>query len=371
MTDTEPTITHPPDLTRLRNSSSPTIPTKLSSSLSILSENAPSTATTTTTASSANPTRTTSPTNLQSLQHNGFIILPSLLPPHLLLAARATSKYLVQRTRLGTFWPHVRTVPKQYPPWPLYKSPDQGLNIWGVQHLLHPDLSVRDVYSEVYFCEEVLGVVRGLLAGEDGRAVEEDELVMELFNLLVSPGKRQGFELEWHRDDVRPDVTEDEEARLLSEKTPAGRQLHAQYNIALFEDESLVVVPGSHRRVRTEQERKAGKYDVLPGEVRVNLGPGDAVFYDSNILHRGVYGGIDEHTELGRMTLHGSVGLRGYGAERCRQVLQHGVGEWVDGDGGGFGSIQDEGKRRVAEVMRRNLVEMGRGVGDVGFSLEG
>jgi hypothetical protein len=30
------------------------------------------------------------------------------------------------------------------------------------------------------------------------------------------------------------------------------------------------------------------------------------------------------------MTLHGSVGLAGHGKQRARQVLQHGVGEWID-----------------------------------------
>ena len=150
---------------------------------------------------------------------------------------------------------------------------------------------------------------------------------MELFNLLVSPADKQNFELCWHRDDVRPDVSLDEEARLLKEKSPEGGQLHAQYNIALFDDASLIVVPGSHRRIRTQVERDADPYEAnLPGQLLVELKSGDAVFYNSNILHRGTYKGIDSRSELGRMTLHGSVGLAGHGTERARQVLQHAVG---------------------------------------------
>ena len=95
------------------------------------------------------------------------------------------------------------------------------------------------------------------------------------------------------------------------------------------------------------------------------------MFYDSNILHRGVYEGIRDGSELGRMTLHGSVGLKGYGEERGRQVLQHGVGEWIGRPGAEFANIQDVGKRRRAEMMRMALIEMGSGRGDVGYSLEG
>jgi hypothetical protein len=296
--------------------------------------------------------------HLAALQRDGFVIIPSLLPYHLLVALQAASKYTTERSRAGK-WPSVRTVPKQYPPW---KSFQPGDNIWGVQHLLHPDMWVRDVFAEVYFSDAVLDVVKDLLGG-----VGDEELVMELFNLLVSPAENVDFELQWHRDDIRPDVTIEDEEKLLREKAPEGRQLHAQYNIALFEDKSLIVVPGSHRRVRTAKERNADPYEKdMPGQIFVTLKPGDAVFYDSNILHRGMYEGIDTSKELGRMTLHGSVGLAGHGNERARQVLQHAVGEWVDR----AQFSMEDGKGRRAEAMRKKLVEMGRGE-DVGYSLEG
>jgi hypothetical protein len=302
-----------------------------------------------------------------ALQSQGYVLIPSLLPHHVLVAMRAAAKYTTERARAGK-WAHVRTVPKQYPPWHEWRAGD---NIWGVQHLLHPDMLARDAFAECYFSDELLGVVKELVgAGGDGGAAEDEaQLVMELFNMLVSPGQNQDFELCWHRDDVRPDVTPDEEQRLLDEKSPGGRQLHAQYNIALFEDSSLIVVPGSHRRIRTEVERNAAPHEPnLPGQLVVEMKPGDVVFYDSNILHRGVYKGIDETQELGRMTLHGSVGLAGHGNERARQVLQHGVGAWVGSEKAKF-SIEGE-KGRRAEEMRRRLVEMGSGQG-LGFSLLG
>ncbi|KAK5079959.1 hypothetical protein LTR70_009018 [Exophiala xenobiotica] len=371
--DSEPVITQPPDLTRLHNSSSPTVPTKL-----------PSSSDTTTTTTNANDTSTSQepPSYLSRLQKDGFVVIPNLLPPHLLLASQASCKYLIQRTRPGGFWPHVRTVPKQYPPWPKYETPDQNLNIWGIQHLLHPHLTnLRDIFAEIYFSNEVLTVVKQLLADptpstsssqpDATAAVPDSALVMELFNLLISPSHSRPFELEWHRDDIRPTATAAQELALLAAKAPRGRQLHAQYNLALTEDASLLVIPGSHRRARTHTERHAGQYDPLPSEINVHLNPGDAVFYDSNILHRGVYTGIDAERELGRMTLHGSVGLKGYGAERSRQVLQHAVGEWVETPGAEFANVQDEGKRARAEAMRMALIEMGKGREHVGYSLEG
>ena len=303
--------------------------------------------------------------HLDALERDGYVVVPNLLGKYMLLAQKGASKYVTDKAREGR-WPHIRTVGKQYPPWPKWEKGDQH-NIWGVQHLLHPEMTVRDTFAALYFSDEVLDVVKELVGLKDDPEAD-DKLVMELFNLLVSPSENKDFELEWHRDDIRPDASPEEEEKLLAEKSPNGHQLHAQYNIALFDDASLIVVPGSHKRVRTETERNADPYEPnLPDQVVVELKSGDAVFYNSNILHRGIYRGINYGPELGRMTLHGSVGLAGHGTERARQVLQHSVGDWAAW--ADFSFIEGpQGKR--AEAMRNRLISMGDGK-ELGYSLQG
>lgn len=305
--------------------------------------------------------------HLDALQRDGFVVVRSLLGKYMLLAQKAASKYTTDGARQGR-WPYIRTVGKQYPPWPKWEwGSSEQHNIWGVQHLLHPDMSVRDTFAELYFSDEVLDIVKELVGLKDDPHAD-DKLVMELFNLLVSPSQKEDFELCWHRDDIRPDVSPEEEERLLQEKSPGGSQVHAQYNVALFEDASLIVVPGSHKRIRTEAERNADPYEPnMPGQLIVDLKPGDAVFYNSNILHRGSYKGVEYGKELGRMTLHGSVGLAGHGNERARQVLQHAVGEWVDRADFSF---MEGAKGRRAEAMKERLMEMGSGK-ELGYSLAG
>ncbi|KAF2816606.1 uncharacterized protein BDZ99DRAFT_407572 [Mytilinidion resinicola] len=297
-------------------------------------------------ATSTTPTTIPPPQSplLTSLERDGFVILPSFIPPSTLEALRAAGARTTALARSGA-WPHIRTLPKQFPPWPA----DASAGIWGVQHLLHPDLPDHLLFASSYFSPPLLAVVAELIGG----GCTADELVMELYNLLVRPD--EDFELRWHRDDVPADAGPAEERERLAR--PAW---HAQWNLPLYEDDSLIVVPGSHRRARTERERAAGPYETgLEGEVRVKLGPGDVVFYDNNILHRGKY-------EKGRerMTLHGSVGCVRGGKGRTRNVLQHGVGEWVGRCD--FGGLEGEVKAR-AEGMRERLVELGKVSGDVGF----
>ncbi len=295
------------------------------------------------------------PSLLVRLQKDGFVVVPSLLTPPELTTLREAAARIADQARAGG-WPHIRTVGKQFPPWP---SAAGAGGIWGVQHLLHPDLPDSRVFQAAYFSDRVMAVARALLRGEDGQGEEEcsdDALVMELFNMLVRPGA--DFALRWHRDDVPDDIEPAEEAARLAQ--PAW---HAQWNLALWEDESLIVVPGSHARARTAAERAAAPWEPeLPVQVTVRLMPGDAVFYDNNILHRGVYSAARE-----RMTLHGSVGHVKGSRARARNVLQHGVGEWVERcDFGNLG----ERERRRAEGMRQRLVKMGHESGYVGFSLQ-
>ncbi|KKK21255.1 phytanoyl-CoA dioxygenase family protein [Aspergillus rambellii] len=327
-------------------------------------------------------------THLTTLQENGFVVIPSLLTSPEITRLREAANNATTLTRSGS-WAHFRTVPKQFPPWPKTPPPASEGGIWGVQHLLHPEMPGREEFARFYFSERVLRVVEGLLGvssssscssttTKGGKKEEEEEeeepLVMELFNLLVAP-ETKDFELRWHRDDIPDMVSAEEEKALLEAKSPQGKQFHAQYNLALCPDSSLVVVPGSHRRVRTEEERNADRYAAeLPGQLVVELQPGDAVFYDSNILHRGVYKAKLQGGEESRLTLHGSVGLNERGGSapennkdkkvRATAVLQHGVGAWVQREDAKFGI----GER--PERMRANLVAMGTGEG-VGYSLQG
>lgn len=363
--------------------------------------------------------------HLTSLKRDGYVLIPNLLSPAQLESLRNAASHITHLARNGK-WPHIRTVPKQFPPWPNTPPPASEGGIWGVQHLLHPEMPGRAEFAKLYFSPEVLNIVEELLglppsssysSTADQPSTETstpsgsfsspsrspppaEPLTMELFNLLVSP-THKSFALRWHRDDIPTPATlsAEEELTLLQAKSPPNKpQSHAQYNIALYEDASLIVVPGSHRRARTDVERAADPYENdIPGQVRVKMAAGDAVFYDSNIFHRGVYEGVQSVGSAGeegnvdgcRMTVHGSVGLaepheqqddkeserRREGDkkkgtktnQRAKVVLQHGVGFWVDREDAGFEGL---GVSSRAERMRKRLVEMGRGE-DVGYSLEG
>ena len=281
-----------------------------------------------------------------SLNRDGYVLIPSILPHPELVNLRSACDQVTALARAGK-WPHIRTLPKQFPPWPT----DSSNGIWGVQHLLHPDLPHHDLFASNYFSDAIIDIVKALLQ------CEEEDLVMELFNLLVRPDHE--FELRWHRDDIAERASAEEEMARLTE--PAW---HAQWNLALYDDRSLIVVPGSHARARTQAERAAGPFaGTMPGQRVVEMKAGDVVFYNNNILHRGVY---DRRVE--RMTLHGSVGhVRGSGL-RARNVLQHGVGEWVERCD--FTQMEPGSLRWRAEGMRQRLLDLGRSAGDVGYAHE-
>ncbi len=307
------------------------------------------------------------------MAEDGFVVVQGLVSGDELAALQAAAERTAAKARAGD-WPYVRTVGKQFPPWEAWNraaaekarasgGADQA-GIWGVQHLMRPGLGAAEeaaLFTRSYFAQGgVLDVAKRLLACGD------DALVMELCNMLVRPDYRD-FALRWHRDDIPAEAAADEERAALA----AAGAWHAQWNLALFEDASLVVVPGSHRRARTAAERAADPFaatlPVAPGnrpQVTVHLAPGDAVFYNNNILHRGVY-----RTAVPRATLHGSVGHAGGSRVRARNVLQHGVGSWVERCD--FSALAPAERAR-AEAMRARLLEMGRdAAGPVTYSLEG
>jgi ectoine hydroxylase-related dioxygenase (phytanoyl-CoA dioxygenase family) len=276
------------------------------------------------------------------LDRDGFVVLPaSLFPSFDLESLRAAAQRTTDAARSGK-WPYIRTLPKQFPPWP--SDPSGG--IWGVQHLLHPSNPDHLTFAKSYFDAELMKYVATLIG------CSEDDMVMELYNMLVRPEKE--FSLRWHRDDIPASATDSEEMEKLGKPG-----LHAQWNLALYDDASLVVIPGSHKRPRTKIEREADPYaPTLPNQLVVELKAGEVAFYNNNILHRGVYDPTKE-----RMTLHGSMGTTLGSGERARNVLQHGVGEWAEK--WEIGNEEDWVER--ARGMRERLVNLGKESGDVGF----
>jgi hypothetical protein len=250
-----------------------------------------------------------------AVEKDGFVVIRNFLSPEEVKYYLAASETAVQLSRDGK-WPHVRTRGKQFPPWPKNFSPD----IWGVSGLLHPDLAELDPSLGVTF-QKLYAHDRLLDSSSDILQTPRDNLVMELLNMLINP--LTDFELEWHRDDIRPEVTAEEELAALKLKDTG-----TQFNLALCEDSCLVVVPATHKRARTEEEREVtlapGRNGKIPGQLVVELKPGDCVFYNNNILHRGVY-----NSKVKRVTLHGSYGHGTNGKSRSQNVLQHGVSEWL------------------------------------------
>jgi hypothetical protein len=278
-----------------------------------------------------------------ALERDGFVVVSSGLSDDELSKLRTASQHITALAREGK-WPHIRTLPRQFPPW----SSDASLGIWGVQQLMNPSLPGHELFTKTYFSKSTLSTVVELL----GPDCKEDDLVMELYNLLIRPDA--DFELRWHRDDIPPTATAEEELARLDK--PA---FHAQWNMALYEDSSLILVPSTHRRARTQAERDAGPYDKMPGEIRVHLKPGEMAFYNNNILHRGAY-----KSDIERMTLHGSMGHVQGGAMRARNVLQHGR-NWIGKVN--LGGL-DGHERQVAEGMRDRLVALGSAYEETGFS---
>ncbi|KAF2841736.1 phytanoyl-CoA dioxygenase [Patellaria atrata CBS 101060] len=285
------------------------------------------------------------PSFADTLSRDGYVLIPSVLSQSELTALRSACNEATALARAGK-WPYIRTLPKQFPPWP--SDPSSG--IWGVQHLMHPSMPNSALFTKSYFMDKITEPVKEIIG------CEQEDLVMELYNLLVRPDK--DFELKWHRDDIPAMATPEEELERLNK--PAW---HAQWNLALYDDKSLIAVPGSHRRARTDAERNADPFErSLEGQRPVEMRAGDVVFYNNNILHRGVY----DH-DVERMTLHGSMGHRKANKERARNVLQHGVGIWVDQCD--FSTL-DGHLQEKAEAMRKRLVELGTVSGDVGFFAE-
>lgn len=204
---------------------------------------------------------TLTPAQREQFIQEGYLIIEQAVEPHLLEPLRAAAGRVTDTTRAGQ-WPHRRSAGDD--------------DIWGVNHLMHPELG-EPVFAEYMASEPVLDVAAALLG---------PSLRLSLVNILVNPAKRD-FAIGWHRDLLRQEVPPEEEVAIL-----ARHQDGVQWNTALYDEACLRIVPGSHRRPATAEEREVQfrrPMEPMPGELIVELKAGQGVYYNSQLLHRGVY----------------------------------------------------------------------------------
>ena len=120
---------------------------------------------------------------------------------------------------------------------------------------------------------------------------------------LFCTGNGAPYDSTWHRDLNRKDIgaTEEEEMALLT--APAT---NLKWHLALVDDPCFRIVPGSHRRYRTEEEADVlanRRKDDLSQELTVELKRGQTVFWTGRSIHRGV---APEGT-WERLALHGGI----------------------------------------------------------------
>jgi len=223
--------------------------------------------------------------NRDEFLEQGFVILRQVIPPGELESLRHSHEILVERQR--EVWARERG--PDDPPggvWETGHQPRLGIGRMGAEH----DESTASTI-ELWLHENVQGVSSHLLA-------EEDAPVTEMM-MMCNPVRDRG-PAAWHRDFYPPlNAPLMAYADDILETGPR----YVQWNIPLYDDDVLWVIPGSHIRPNTAEENETiGRDPRVPvaGGVQTHLNAGDGVAYILPILHWG-----SNYSTKKRRTIHG------------------------------------------------------------------
>ena len=234
----------------------------------------------------------------QLLLDEGFIIVREVVPAGELDKLQVAFETLVDRQR--EVWAEERG--PDDPPGGVWETSAQP-RLVNFEQFIDAQTALS-----VEFClgETTLGVSRQIMGAPDAAPC--------LQMMMCSPIEDRG-PANWHRD-IHPI----DQAPLcgLQEDLLANGPGYLQWNIPLYDDDVLWVVPGSHRRPNTDEENRHLLRDPrvpLPGAMPVELRAGDGVVYTNTILHWG-----SNYSAKKRRTVH--LGYRSYGGRQYPYVPQ-------------------------------------------------
>ncbi len=222
--------------------------------------------------------------NRQQFMEQGYLIVREVIPPERLEQLRADFETLVDRQR--RIWAQERG-PDDPPGGAWETRPQPRLSPY------EPLIDEKTASTvEVWLQENTLGVSRQLMCVPEATSVAG-------MTLMCNPVRDHG-PAPWHRD-VHP-IDMAPMAGLQSDLLENGPRV-LQWNIPLYDDDVLWIVPGSHRRLNTETEDRellADPHKPLTGGIPVELKAGDGVVYVNYLLHWG-----SNYSTNIRRTIHG------------------------------------------------------------------
>ena len=241
--------------------------------------------------------------NRTQFMEEGYLVLREVIPPEELDALRESYELMVSRQR--EIWARERG-PNE-PPGGVWETSPQPRLLLGRGPLAGLVDKKTASAVEIWAHENTQGVSSELLG-------EADAGVTEMM-LMCSPVKDCG-PAAWHRDHHPIDTAPLQ--GYIDDIVETGPR-YVQWNLSLYDDNVLWVLPGSHLRVNTEAENELLLADPkvpLPGAVQTHLNAGDGVVYILPILHWG-----SNYSRKMRRTIHG--GFANYTHYQARDYIDY------------------------------------------------
>ena len=226
----------------------------------------------------------------------GYLILRNVIPPDKLEALRASCETILDRQK--AVWTRERG-PNE-PPGGEYETVRQPR-----VHMERPGLideQTANVIEDFWVADETLDIASQILCNPQPN--------VSSMMMMCNPVRDWPGGTGWHRDVHPVDMAPmDALAADLIENGPR----YTQWNVPMYDDSVLWVVPGSHRRRNTERENSEFMNDMqgvtevsndrlqaAAEGIPVELNAGDGVIYSNFLLHTG-----SNYTTKKRRTLHG------------------------------------------------------------------
>ena len=225
--------------------------------------------------------------NRDQFLEEGYLIVRNVIPPDELDALRSSYERLVEQQR--AIWAQQRK--PDDPPGGVWETDSQPRLLLHLSPLANQINEQTANAVEIWLHENMQGLSSELLGVADAAVTS--------MMLMCNPVRDHG-PAHWHRD-LYPPFGAPVQGYVADIIENGPR--YVQWNLCLYDDDVLWVIPGSHARLNTAQEDEmlgTNPGVPFPNSAQTHLSAGDGVVYILPILHWG-----SNYSTKMRRTIHG------------------------------------------------------------------